>query len=232
MSDTPAAPGLGDVAHYRPWYRQHVRPNPYFRRAHLIVHGTPVIASCAYAASRLADVKTLEWLAVPVWLLLGSGFVYWFHRHVLHRPTRFFWFAYEKHTLQHHRFYDYEHITRDEPDDLHITLFPFWAASVLAVLSYLTSLALAPLVGENLAHLSMFMMNAYFALYELAHTTSHLPDGHLLTRLPVLRFLREHHRLHHDPALMGRYNFNVVIPLFDWLLGAMVRTRPERRRAE
>jgi len=29
--------------------------------------------------------------------------------------------------------------------------------------------------------------------------------------------LREHHRRHHHPALMQKWNFNVTVPLFDWV---------------
>ncbi len=207
-----------------------MRPRPYFPTGHVAVHASSVIAGCAFAAGRLVHVTLLEAITVPVWLFLGSAFVYWFHRYVLHRPTRLFYFAYEKHTLQHHRFFDYEHITRDERDDLHAMLFPWWSGLPLLALSYGVSLGLTPVLGENVALLSMFMMNGYFGLYELVHTVSHLPDEHVLARLPVLSFLREHHRLHHEPALMGKHNFNVVIPLFDWWFGALIRQRPKQTR--
>jgi hypothetical protein len=159
-------------------------------------------------------------------MVLGSAFVYWFHRYVLHRRTRWFYFAYQKHTLQHHRFFDYEHITRDERDDLHAMLFPWWSAPPLCLLSYLVSVLLSPVLGPHVALLSMFMMNAYFGLYELVHSVNHLPDGHWLARMPLLSYLREHHRLHHDPRLMGKHNFNIVFPLFDHLMGAARTRRP------
>jgi len=168
-------------------------------------------------------------------LLFGSAFVYWFHRFVLHRsvlrhPGSRPSFAYERHTLQHHRFFDYDHITADELKDLHIMLFPWWSGFALSATMLLASLALTPLIGSNVAHLIMFMSTGYLLLYEAVHTISHLPDDNVLTRLPVLSFLREHHRLHHEPALMGKHNFNVVIPLFDWLFGALLLRRPEKPR--
>lgn len=226
----PPAPGLGQVEAYRPWFREHVRPQRYSPVGHVLVHIGPPVASCSYAASRLDHVSALHWLTVPAMLLLGSAFVYWFHRFVLHRPTRRSSFAYERHTLQHHRFFDYDHITADEPKDLHIMLFPWWSGLALSVLTLLLSLALTPLIGPNVAHLIMFMATFYLLLYEAVHTVSHLPDDNLLTRLPVLSFLREHHRLHHEPALMGKHNFNVVLPLFDWWLGALLLRRPDKRR--
>lgn len=225
MNSIPAAPGLGDVEHFRPWYRSYVRPRPYLPYGHLLVVALAVLVACSFALSQLREVHAVELLAIPVWLVISSAFVYWFHKHVLHRPTRFFYFAYRKHTLEHHRFFDYDHITRDEFDDLHAMLFPYWTAPLLCALSYGVSLLLVPLLGSNTAHLSMFMMNAYFAAYEIVHTIDHLPDDHFLAKAPVLRYLREHHRLHHDPALMGKYNFNIVIPLFDPLFSAFTRTR-------
>jgi hypothetical protein len=229
MPSTPPAPGLGQVAAYRPWFREHVRPAGYSPLAHVLIHVGPPVASCCYAASRLDHATPLQWLTVPLMLLFGSAFVYWFHRFVLHRPTRGSSFAYQRHTLQHHRFFDYDHITADEVKDLHIMLFPWWSGLALSATMLLASLALSPLIGSNVAHLIMLMSTGYLLLYETVHTISHLPDQNVLTRLPVLSFLREHHRLHHEPALMGKHNFNIVIPLFDWLFGALLLRRPEKR---
>ena len=228
MPNIPPAPGLGQVDAYRPWFREHARPRRYSPVAHVLIHIGPAVASCVYAASRLEHVGALEWLTVPSMLIFGSAFVYWFHRFVLHRPTRLSYFAYELHTLQHHRFFDYDHITADELKDLHIMLFPWWSGLLLSAVMLLLSLALSPLVGANVAHLVMLMSTLYLLLYEAVHTVSHLPDENVLTRSPVLSFLREHHRIHHDPAQMGKHNFNVVIPLFDWLFGALLLRRPER----
>jgi hypothetical protein len=32
------------------------------------------------------------------------------------------------------------------------------------------------------------------------------------------------------PALMGKHNFNIVIPLFDWMFGALLQHGPEKPR--
>lgn len=224
----PSAPGLGEVEAYRPWFRAHGRPGWYSPGLHVLVHIGPLVASCVYAAGRLSQVTLWQWLMVPAMLLFSSYFVYWFHRSVLHRPHRWAYFAYKRHTLEHHRFFDYDHITADERADLHIMFFPWWSGGFLAMTLYALTLGLTPWLGPNVPHLVMFMGALYLLLYELVHTVSHLPDGNPLTRLPVLSFLREHHRLHHDPALMGKHNFNVVIPLFDWWLGALVTSRVQK----
>ena len=223
----PPAPPLGQTGPFRVWYRQHARPRRYFPLLHVLVHVACVLGGSAFALSRVRDGALYEWLTIPFMLIVGSLFVYFFHRDVLHRPRGLLRMVYVIHTLQHHRFFDYDAITRDERDDLHIMLFPWWAGLIIVPSSFGAALALSPIVGPNIGYLTMFMAVLYFGLYELVHTVSHLPNAHPLARLPVLGFLREHHRLHHDPALMGKHNFNVVLPLFDWLLGALVTRRQQ-----
>lgn len=226
MPNVDRGPGLGEVEAYRPWFRQHVRPANYAPRLHVLLHLGPLLVAIGWAASRLQNVPWMEWLVVPTLLIASSYFVYWFHRFVLHRPKRWAYFAYVRHTLQHHRFYDYEHITPDEPEDLYVTLFPWWSGVVLCFVAFGLSLGLTPLLGSNVAHLTMLMMPLYLLLYELVHSMCHLPDENPVTRWPVLSFLREHHRIHHDPRLMANHNFNIVIPLFDLVFGALLTKRP------
>ena len=44
--------------------------------------------------------------------------------------------------------------------------------------------------------------------------------------LPFMAALRRHHTLHHDPARMGRYHFNISFPVCDRLFGTLYRPRP------
>ena len=50
----------------------------------------------------------------------------------------------------------------------------------------------------------------------------HLPPESFVGRRRLVRVLREHHARHHHPRLMQRWNFNVTVPLFDWLHGTIV----------
>ena len=52
----------------------------------------------------------------------------------------------------------------------------------------------------------------------------------------ILGVLRRHHAWHHTPELMQRWNFNVTVPLADWILrtihpGTRDAAAPERARA-
>jgi Fatty acid hydroxylase len=188
---------------------------------HVAVHVISVIADAALALSRVHAVRPLEWLTLPVAMAAGSLFVYSFHRFVLHVPRQWSRLGYVKHGLYHHRFFTHERFGRDERADLHAVLFPWPSGAVVLGGAYLLARGLSPLLGGNVAYLTMLVGVLYFKLYELVHACFHLPDGHWLTRAPGLAPLREHHRLHHDPALSARYNFNVVLPLFDPVFGTM-----------
>lgn len=59
----------------------------------------------------------------------------------------------------------------------------------------------------------------YFALYEVVHLSCHLEEDHWWLTIPGLKAMRHHHRIHHHPRLMNRYNFCIVYPLFDYVFG-------------
>lgn len=212
---------------FRAQYRAEQIPRGYNGYAHVALSVACVLAPAAYGVSRLHDVQPLEWLTVPAMLVFGSFFVWALHKHVLHRPVPGLRHAYVIHTLQHHRFFTYEHNEPGGVRDFHIMLFPWTFGPGLAAVSLALGHYVVSGISENVGMLFSTMAVAYYGLYELVHFASHVPEGAAVLRLPFLRSLREHHRLHHDPRLMGQYNFNVVLPIFDWLLGT--RTRHARK---
>ena len=185
-SEQVKPPAVGDVMAFRAYYREHVRPRVYSPVAHVVVHLGSGLLGCAWAASRVSNPSALELSILPAMVVLASLFVYWFHREVLHRPRALFRYAYQVHTLQHHRFFDYDHITPDERADLHITLFPWFAGPGLAAATAGLGYLIGPLAGQNATHLVMLVANGYLLSYEVIHSIGHLPDGHLLTRMPLL----------------------------------------------
>lgn len=75
------------------------------------------------------------------------------------------------------------------------------------------------LFGETIALPSVSLSALYFLLYEMFHFIYHLPLDSPVLRVKLLRWLSDHHTLHHDPIWMSKANFNIVFPLFDWVLG-------------
>jgi hypothetical protein len=103
------------------------------------------------------------------------------------------------------------------------------AMGVLAiVLTMIPGAALTALVfGRNAGCLFLLTSSLYVVSYELTHLVYHLPAHHPLARSRLMRALREHHATHHDPSLMQEWNFNVTLPLADWIFGTWVRPRAQ-----
>lgn len=217
---------------YRAEFRARHIPAAYRGELHVSLTAACVLGSVLFCSLQLRRLAALELLTVPIMFVLGSFFVWALHRYVLHRPVPGLRRVYVIHTLQHHRFYTHERNEPEGPRDYYITLFPVAFGPSLVVVAYLLGRVVGSAITENVGLLVTIMTLVYYGLYELVHLASHLPEHSRVLRVPGLRRLREHHRLHHDPRLMSRYNFNVVLPLADALFGTLVRRRPPRALPE
>jgi sterol desaturase/sphingolipid hydroxylase (fatty acid hydroxylase superfamily) len=108
-----------------------------------------------------------------------------------------------------------------DPRELRLVLIP--AAGVLGVV--LTLAPVAALVGwlltPNAGWLMLVTAGLYMVTYELTHMSYHLRPDSFIGRMSLIRVLRRHHARHHDPHLMQKWNFNVTVPVFDWILGTI-----------
>jgi sterol desaturase/sphingolipid hydroxylase (fatty acid hydroxylase superfamily) len=95
-------------------------------------------------------------------------------------------------------------------------------------------LALDALVSPNVGALWVATTIAYVLAYEWLHLSYHLPEDGPVGRLALVRVLRRHHAIHHAPEFMQRWNFNVTVPLWDWIRGTLyrpARAAPDAARA-
>jgi sterol desaturase/sphingolipid hydroxylase (fatty acid hydroxylase superfamily) len=76
---------------------------------------------------------------------------------------------------------------------------------------------------RNPALLFMATTMAYVVAYEWLHLSYHAPADSFVGRLALIRRLRRHHALHHAPELMQKWNFNVTVPLWDWVRRTIYR---------
>jgi hypothetical protein len=175
----------------------------------------------AAAAALLRGVRPLEWLMVPAALVFANGFEWVVHRGPLHHPfpPRI---AYNRHTLTHHAAFSAGDMAVRSWRELRIVLFPLYALPALQVLIAPVVALLWWALGRNAAALFLLAATFYYVLYEVLHLAYHLPEGHAVARWTLVRRLKAHHQAHHDPALMTAGNYNVSLPLFDWLLGTRV----------
>jgi hypothetical protein len=185
------------------------------------------LAAVAVALSRLRHVSARELWMVPVTLVIANVFEWVIHREVLHRP-RLGGAIYGKHTLEHHRLYREDSMAVRDWRELRFVLLGPSTFSVVAAAAAVVALVPSLLFGANAGWLALASEAVYLMAYELLHLSYHLPEGHRIGRLGLVRRLGRHHARHHDPRLMRRWNLNVSIPLTDWLFRTIAPERPPR----
>ena len=158
-------------------------------------------------------------------LVAGSFFEWTLHRYVMHRPVGKFRYPFETHAVVHHHVFKADHTYHliDEKDKETIPM-AWWNGAVLVLLANLPMAVIAWSTGLwALLYGGLAAVTTYYCVYEWIHWCMHLPKKRRTEQSWIYFRLNGHHLLHH------RYmhkNFNVVMPLADWMLGTLlVRSR-------
>jgi sterol desaturase/sphingolipid hydroxylase (fatty acid hydroxylase superfamily) len=88
----------------------------------------------------------------------------------------------------------------------------------IAILGIPMALAALQLFGADVGWAVLCTIALYATSYEVLHLCFHLPKKHPIAGLSLIRKLSRHHARHHDTKLMKKWNFNVTLPLWDWIL--------------
>ena len=223
MLAQPARPAPADVEEFRRGFRgsraSFLSGWPHFCAINLL--GLSVTASSILLVRRPL---WWEWAAIPVGFLVAN-FVEWLaHRHPMHHPMRPLMIMYEKHTLEHHRFFTEAAMEAESAADFDMVLFSPQSLFFFLIGTGLPiALAFFFCVSWNAGWIFVALAVDYYVLYEYCHLAYHLPEKSWVGRLPGMAALRRHHTFHHDRELMSRWNFNVTFPICDALFGTARR---------
>ena len=147
------------------------------------------------------------------------------HKYVMHRPVGRFRYPFEAHTLTHHRIFKADltyHLVHDE--DKSTIPMAWWNAPVLVACATLPAALLSFATGIwTFSIVTAAVVYAYYGAYEYFHWCMHLPKSRRIERSWLFRRLNGHHLLHH--RYMNK-NFNVVLPLADFLFGSLMLRSP------
>lgn len=152
-------------------------------------------------------------------ILCLSIFEWMLHRFVMHRPVRRFQYPFKRHVLIHHRIFGADetyHLARKK-DKGTIIRMAWWNEPVLVIVFLLPSAALSILLGMwSVLTIFAVVSVVYFCAYEYMHWCMHLPKTkrRLIERWRIFKLLNGHHLIHHR---YQQRNFNVVLPVADWL---------------
>ena len=174
---------------------------------------------------------TALFAGVVTGVIQASFFEWTFHRYWLHRP----WLpkdVFTAHTLIHHQLCKHDDTFEVHDEEQHEALhFQWWGGPLLvlinlvpwtiaAVILWLTHVEV-PSIAFIAAMGATIMV--YYAGYEGLHYLMHKPSIGWVERSWYFRFIKRHHRIHHNQ--MDR-NLNVLFPLADLCMGTLVWTAP------
>lgn len=195
---------------------------------HLLMVAFTGITVITYSLLQTQTISGIEWLVIPLTLLLVNFAEYVAHRWLGHRKTRLGRLFYSRHTGDHHSFFVETAMPFESTRDWRVVLFPAWLIYVFLIgLMLPGGWILLQLWSANAAWLFVAAGIAGYLFYEVMHFSYHLPASSFVERTPVWWRLQRLHQLHHERERMTDSNFNITIPVFDWLLGTLYWREPE-----
>jgi sterol desaturase/sphingolipid hydroxylase (fatty acid hydroxylase superfamily) len=196
-------------------------PASYSPVRHVVVPAAFGLAVLLAAVAGVSEVRAWELAVAPLTFVAGLGFEWRLHKTVLHQRRRGLGELYVRHELSHHVVFVDDDMTVRSRREWGLVLMPTFAIVAAFALVVPFALALWQLGSANAALVFVATAMCFFLFYEWMHLAYHLSPTSPIGRLRPVRVLRELHRRHHDPSNMKRWNFNVTIPLFDWLHGTL-----------
>lgn len=215
-----------DTTAFRQRYRARIPRwyNPWLHGGFMLAWGCLTVVGFA---SQVSAPTAWEWLTVPVTMALFSWGEYSVHLHCGHVKHRWSALFYKRHTGDHHSFFVEGQMVYETPQDWRVILFPPWLIVLYSLGAGGAWLAISTWNANVGALFALTLMVGYMA-YEVCHVCEHLPENHRIARLPGINRLHRLHALHHRRDLMQTHNFNIVLPLVDWLQGTL-RWEPRQR---
>ena len=187
-------------------------PALYFGISNLVA-GIAIVA----AFTQLDEVRAWEWLIVPAAFLVANWVEYRVHKGPMHHLRRPWHILFQRHTKQHHVYFDDTHMSARVNREYYWVFFPWWAVGLVVITAALFALPLALMGSRNSALLFFATGIGYYLTYEWLHFSYHLHPQSTIGGLRLVQRLRGLHTTHHQPALMTRHNFNITFPICDWL---------------
>jgi hypothetical protein len=201
-------------------------PQWYSPWGHLAFPSFVGIGLIAVAIAWLDRPSALELMVVPLVLVLVNLNEWYIHRNILHQRfwplEALFW----RHTPEHHVIFVRDDMAMRSTREFRLVLIPFYGILAIFLTSLPITAALWFFVSHNVALLWVACTMGYTVAYEWLHLSYHLPASNPIGRSVLIGTLRRHHAMHHTPELMQRWNFNVTVPLADWLLGTIYPEAP------
>jgi hypothetical protein len=216
---------LAAMTKFREHYREGIA-NGYSGWVHMLTVLAVGLGVIIYSLLQLQTVSWMEWLVFPAVIVLVNFAEYYAHRWLGHRKTQFGKLFYSRHTGDHHSFFLEHAMNYEAVRDWRVVLFPVYLIfAFLFGLILPVSYLLSEMFSMNIAFIYAFAGISGYLFYEIMHFSYHIPRGHwaekIFLYIPGWLALRHLHELHHKRDKMAEVNFNITLPIFDFLLGTL-----------
>jgi hypothetical protein len=202
-------------------------PSSYSPWTHLLAPSIVGAAAIAASLALLRAPTALDWYLVPLLFMMSNAVEWRAHKDILHKRQKPFELLYDRHTPVHHRIYMTDDMAMRSRREFALVLVPPYGILLILATTVPIAVVLAMLHQRNPACLFVATTTFYVVSYEWLHLSYHLPADSFIGGLWIIKKLRRHHATHHDPRLMRRWNFNVSLPLWDWVRGTIYRGQGE-----
>ncbi|MCO4794358.1 MAG: sterol desaturase family protein [Bacteriovoracaceae bacterium] len=207
---------------YRVWFRENGIPKTYNPILHVAFNIGTLLALIVWNMSFVTEWNWEVFSILGTSLIIGNLVVYLLHKYPLHRRMKLWSFPYDAHTVEHHRYFTYDNPVYNSPFDFFAVFFPWFVVLGFALVAQpIFYFSTKFFIGPELAHVFAGATAGYFLLYEFVHWSCHLREDHPLLKVGWLNYMWKFHRVHHNQRLMNSYNFSIVYPLFDILMGTL-----------
>lgn len=164
----------------------------------------------------------IEELITVLMIVVIANLVEWIaHKELLHKRRRFWEILYDQHTPIHHRVYREDSMAVESRREWIFVLMPTRGVVGIAILGIPMALAVLQVFGADVCWTVLATIALYATSYEVLHLCYHLSEDHPIAGMRLVKKLKRHHARHHNLKLMQNWNFNVTLPLWDWILGTI-----------
>lgn len=150
-------------------------------------------------------------------LFLWSVLEYLIHRFILHGTLFKRQHFQQQHSIFHHGYFTENDMNWKTGVDINrVLLMPIDLIAVLFV-NFLIALLVYSFSGFENGLFLFFAGLIYILIYEVLHGLCHSDFAH---RIPVIKYIVNHHTLHHNSRYMEQKNFSVTSPWLDIFFGS------------
>jgi hypothetical protein len=201
-------------------------PDGYSPWRHIALTVTIATAFASLGLALAWHARAVDWVLMPIFFVVANFMEWAVHRFPMHHPLQPR-LMYRNHAMLHHIAFTDHNMPVATTRELGLVMMPWYTMIGLFVVASPVMVLAGLLRGPGLAGVFLLGAVLYFLFYETTHALYHLPDATLnrmgLGRSAVFRRMQAHHAHHHVLRRMSSVNFNVTVPLMDWLFGTNER---------